>query len=207
MRFHDFVAAAEGWVTHAREVLFSNPFVEIHRVRMSSPTRRSAFEWTVCHRKPGVCVAAQTLDGGFVMIRQERVPIQDSLWEFPAGQIDQGGRHDWKAICETGLRELQEEAGYEPAPDAALVPLQHFLTSAGFTDEHCYLMWVRGVQPSPHGAHHDPGEAITDVKVFSSQELRAMVASGEVRDANTLSCLARLAAIDAWGGVGCSGSQ
>lgn len=201
MRFHDFVNAAEGWVTHLREVLFSNPFVEIHRVKMSSPTRGGEFQWTVCHRKPGVCVAAQTPEGGFVMIRQERVPIQDSLWEFPAGQIDHGGRHDWKTVCQTGLRELLEEAGYEPAKGAEIVSLHHFLTSAGFTDEHCHLMWVRGVHPSPHGAHHDAGEAITDVRVFSPDELRAMVASGEVRDANTLSCLARLTALGAWGAV------
>ena len=200
MRFHDFVKAAEGWVTHYREVLFSNPFVEIHRVKMSSPTRSEVFEWTVCHRKPGVCVAAQTPEGGFVMIRQERVPIQDSLWEFPAGQIDHGGRHDWDAICETGLRELLEEAGYEPTTGAELIPLHYFLTSAGFTDEHCHLMWARGVQPSPQGAHHDAGEAITDVRVFSPDELREMVARGEIRDANTLSCLAKLAALGAWGG-------
>jgi 8-oxo-dGTP pyrophosphatase MutT (NUDIX family) len=207
MRFHDFVNAAQGWITHVREVLFSNPFVEIHRVQMSSPMRKSAFEWTVCHRKPGVCVAAQTPDGGFVMIRQERVPIQDSLWEFPAGQIDQSGFHDWQAICETGLRELREEAGYEPVSGADLVSLQHFFTSAGFTDEHCHLIWVRGVHPSPLGAHHDPGEAISDVRVFSSQDLRMMVARGEVRDANTLCCLARLAAIGAWGEADCSNAK
>lgn len=198
MRFHDFVRAAQGWATHLREVVFSNPFVEIHRVKMTSPTRHEGFEWTVCHRKPGVCVAAQTSDGDFVMIRQERVPIQDSLWEFPAGQIDLGGRHDWEAICETGLRELLEEAGFEPTGGAEIVSLHHFLTSAGFTDEHCYLIWVRGVCASSQGAHHDAGEAITDVRLFSPDELRAMVASGEVRDANTLSCLARLAAIGVW---------
>jgi hypothetical protein len=41
----------------------------------------------------------------------------------------------------------------------------------------------------------DHNECILEVRVFSPQELRVMVAEGRICDANTLSCLARLAAL------------
>ncbi len=195
MAFHEFIQDEEGWGTLNREILFDHPYLAVERVRVFSPARSEPYDWTVCQRKAGVVVAAQTLEGGFVLVRQERVAVRATLWELPAGQIDQGGAHVWKDVLETGLRELQEEAGYEPSADAKVVPLHHFLSSPGFTDEHCYQIWVKGAVPSALGVNRDANEIITEVRPFTPSELRAMVASGEIRDANTLCCLARLCAI------------
>jgi ADP-ribose pyrophosphatase len=200
MSFHDAIPDKDGWDTHQRESLFQNPYLEIQRVRVSSPTRPEPFEWTVCHRKAGVVIAAQTPEGGFIMIRQERVPIRRTIWEFPAGQIDQATGHTWEAIVATGLRELQEETGYELAEGGEVTPMHHYVSSPGFTDEHCHQIWVRGAVPGSRGMELDPNECITEVRVFSPRELRTMVAEGLICDANTLSCLARLAALTPlWG--------
>jgi ADP-ribose pyrophosphatase len=200
MSFHDAIPDKDGWDTHQRESLFQNPYLEIQRVRVSTPTRPVPFEWTVCHRKAGVVIAAQTQDGGFVMIRQERVPIRRTIWEFPAGQIDQATGHTWEAIVATGLRELQEETGYELAAGGEVTPMHHYVSSPGFTDEHCHQIWVRGAVPGAKGMDLDPNECITEVRVFSPRELRMMVSEGSICDANTLSCLARLAALTPfWG--------
>lgn len=198
MRFHQLIQSGGGWETRSREVLFSNPFLEIHRVYMVSPTRPEPFVWTVCHRKAGVCVVPQTVEGRLVMIRQERVPLQCALWEFPAGQIDESTGHGLEQVIATGLRELREEAGYELVPGAEVEPLHYFHSSAGFTDEHCYMVLARGVRPSPGGMHADAGEMILEVREFSPEEVRAMVVSGEIRDANTLCSLARMAALGQW---------
>jgi ADP-ribose pyrophosphatase len=198
MRFHQLIESAGGWATRVREVVFSNPFVEIHRVQMVSPTRTDPFEWTVCHRKAGVCVVPQTAEGRFVLIHQERVPVQGALWEFPAGQIDESAGHSPERVVETGLRELREEAGYDLEPGAEVQPLHYFLSSPGFSDEHCYMVFARGVRRSAHGAHADPGEMILEVREFTAEEVRAMVVSGEIRDANTLCSLARLSALGEW---------
>jgi ADP-ribose pyrophosphatase len=197
MTFHEFVKDEGGWAIKQRVPLFVHQYLEVDQVQLCSPTRSEPFEWTVCHRKAGVVVAAQTPDGGFVMVRQERVPVRCSLWEFPAGQIDASGIHEWETILSTALRELSEEAGYVPASDAEVVPMHHFLSSPGFTDEHCYQIWIKGVTPGPDGMHLDPNEAITEVRVFSWEALQEMVVSGEIRDANTLCCLARLGALRA----------
>ena len=197
MTYHEFVRDENGWVTHERIPLFVHQYLEVDQVRLSSPTRPEPFEWTVCHRKAGVVVAAQTPEGGFVLVRQERVPVRGTLWEFPAGQIDQGGAHVWETVVATGLRELQEEAGFEAGPRAQVQSMHLFLSSPGFTDEHCYQIWLKGAVPSSLGAHLDPNEAITEVRVFTAAELQKMGISGEIRDANTLCCLARLGALGA----------
>ena len=121
------------------------------------------------------------------------MPIRATIWEFPAGQIDDAS--EFEAIRATAIRELREESGYELAPDGMLISLGHFFPSAGFTDEHSHLVLARPVVPSPLGPAHDPGEAITECCAFSQARLRAMIASGEICDANTLSAFARLVAM------------
>jgi ADP-ribose pyrophosphatase len=195
MAFHSFTPDSPDWRTLQDDVAFANPYLEIHRVTVTSPSRPEPFTWTVCHRKGAVVVAARDSEGRFIMVRQERVPIRATIWEFPAGQIDEATGHDDAAIRDTGVRELREESGYEPGPDATSQSLGHFFPSSGFTDEHSHLLLIAPVVPHPAGHEHDESEAITECRAFSVEELRGMIASGEVRDANTLAAFARLVAL------------
>src|SRR5688572_14592784 len=98
MPFHSFTPDRPGWATVGSETVFANPHLEVHRVTVTSPTRPTPFPWTVCHRKGAVVVAPQTAEGKFILVRQERVPIRATIWEFPAGQIDEATEHDRAAI-------------------------------------------------------------------------------------------------------------
>jgi ADP-ribose pyrophosphatase len=193
MAFHDFIEHEDGWKTVADQVLFANPYLEVHGVHVTSPTRHEPFSWTVTHRKGAVVIAPQTADGRFLLVRQERVPIRATIWEFPAGQIDEHEAED--AIRATAVRELEEEAGHHLSAGGDILSLGHFFPSAGFTDEHSHLLLARPVVPSPNGARPDAAESITECRAFSVDELRAMIASGEIRDANTLAAFARLVAL------------
>lgn len=193
MAFHDFIRDSEGWETRKNETLFANAYLSVHRVTTTSPTRSEPFTWTVTHRKGAVVVAPMTAQGEFLLVRQERVPIRATIWEFPAGQIDDQAEAD--AIRTTGLRELREESGHELARGGEITSLGYFFPSAGFTDEHSHLLLARPVVPSPLGPQHDENEAITECRAFSQQQFRAMIASGEIRDANTLAAFARLVAL------------
>ena len=121
MPFHDFIRDSDGWQTHARENLFENNYLSVESVTVTSPTRRQPFTWTVCHRKAAVVVAAMRTDERLLLVRQERVPIRATIWEFPAGQIDDNAEPE--AIRLTGLRELREEAGYELTPNGEVISL------------------------------------------------------------------------------------
>ena len=190
MRFHQFIKDGSGWRLVNDETLFANPYLEVHKVRMISPTRPEPFDWTVAHRKGAVVVVPITADGNLLLIHQERVPIRATIWEFPAGQIDDDSDPD--AIRATGLRELEEEAGYTLAPGGELISLGHFFPSCGFTDEHSHLLLARPVVPAPGGPSPDAAESIAGCRAFSVREIRAMIAAGEICDANTLVAVARM---------------
>ena len=97
-------------------------------------------------------------------------------------------------VRETVWRELREETGYGPGEDTNLTPLGIFFPSSGFTDEHSHLFLADVLVPHAEGAQHDEAESIVECRSFSTEELKEMIASGEIRDANTLATFARLVA-------------
>jgi ADP-ribose pyrophosphatase len=134
-----------------------------------------------------------TSDGKFLLIKEERIPIRAAIWSMPAGQIDGEVEPDQKQIEAVALRELHEETGFDLAPGGELIPLGHFFTSAGLTDEHCYFFLVRPVRKAD--VHKgEEGEAILECRAVTTSELTRMIAQNEIRDANTLGICARLAA-------------
>jgi len=135
-----------------------------------------------------------TRDGKVVLIRQERIPIRQAIWEMSSGQIDNHNA-DQEQIKQVALRELREEAGYKLTENGELVPLGHFFSSPGFTDERGYFFLARPVQRCKEGAARDEGESILDCREFTVEEIRRMIAENEIRDANTLSICARLSAL------------
>lgn len=195
MTFHKFIQDGTGWETLKMEKEFANEHVQLYTARVRTPSRPGGTDWTIVHRKGAAVVAPMLADGRFILVKQERVPIHAAIWEFPAGQIEQSEEHDESTIRDAALRELREEAGYELAPGAALVPLGLFFSSCGFTDEHSHLFLARHVVPAKSGQSPDENEAITGCHAFTAEELRAMIAGGEIRDANTLSAYARMCAL------------
>jgi len=111
----------------------------------------------------------------------------------PGGQIEDTREPDENRIKETAQRELHEETGYELASGGELVPLGYYFSSPGFTDEHGYFFLARYVEPSAEHKREE-GEGILECRAFSAAQLRRMIAENEIRDANTLSMCARLAA-------------
>jgi ADP-ribose pyrophosphatase len=201
MRFHSFIQDSEGWTTLKTDELFANPFAEVHRLTVQTPTRRKGVTWTLVHRKGACVVAPVTATGNLLLVRQERIPIRATIWEFPAGQVDESGGHNGEVLRETALRELREESGYELAPGGELIPMGHFFPSAGIMDEHSHLFIARPVVRGSRGSAPDENEAITECREFTPSEFRAMIASGEIRDANTLAAFARMCALGFMQGV------
>ena len=189
-----------GWRLVKCERVFDNPHISVEKGEFLTPHRQEKpVPWMVVHRKPAVAIAPVLEDGRFVMIAQERLPVQQTCLEFPAGQVDETTSldepdHSHEMIAATALRELREEAGLELHPTLGrLEPLGWFLPSQGFTNEHVYLFKAEPVcvvnRPEPDGSEH-----ISDVRFVSADELRRMIAENEVTTALTLALYARMAA-------------
>ena len=184
----------DGWETISSQTHFESVHLLVATEEVRSPARERARSWTVVHRKAAVVVAPMTADGKLVLVRQERIPIRAALWEVPAGQIDEAGEGETSSPETVGLRELREETGYQLSPSSELVPLGAFFSSAGFTDERTYLFLAQPVEPSADGPAHNESESILECRTFSPSEIGEMIATNEIRDANTLAICARLVA-------------
>jgi len=182
-----------GWKTISSERLFADRNLEVVTDCVQTPAHPEPRAWTIVHRKRAVVVAPMTREGKIILIRQERIPIGQAIWEMPSGQIDDHNANENK-IRETALREVREEAGYELGPNGQLISLGYFFSSPGFTDERGYFFLARPVQPCAGGPEREEGESILDCREFTSEEIRRMIAENEIRDANTLGICATLAA-------------
>lgn len=181
------------WETISSERHFANAHLDVVTDQVRTPSGSQPRTWTIVHRKAAVVVAPMRHDGKIILIRQERIPIRQAIWEMPSGQIDDHNA-DQQEIRNVALRELREETGYQLAENGELIPLGHYFSSPGFTDERGYLFLARSVQPCKEALARDEAESILDCREFTVEEIRRMIAENEIRDANTLGICAALAA-------------
>ncbi|HEY5740950.1 MAG TPA: NUDIX hydrolase [Terrimicrobiaceae bacterium] len=182
--------ANQNWRILSSDKLCDTPYLQLYREHVATPSRPDGVTWMIARRHTAAVVAPRTMNGKFLLIRQERIAVQRVLWEFPAGQVD--GEVNEGTIYQTALRELGEEAGVSCSTE--LIPLGYFFSSVGFTDECCHLFLANDVVPRPEGFDHDEHEAIIEVHAFSGEELTRMISDGEIVDSNTLATYARLKA-------------
>lgn len=90
-----------------------------------------------------------------VLIRQFRYPINDYIYEFPAGLVEPGEKME-----ECAVREMYEETGlhFEPltVSNAYTKP---FFTTVGMTDESCGMIFGY-CDGTPTNSHQEAGEDI-----------------------------------------------
>lgn len=116
----------------------------------------------------------ETQEEKLVLIRQYRCPIDDYIYEFPAGLVDEG--EDFKMA---GMRELKEETGLDFMPiDAADMYTKPFFTTVGMTDESCGTVYgyASGI-PSKEG--QEETEEI-EIVLADRPEVRRILAEEKV---------------------------
>lgn len=114
-------------------------------------------------------------DGSIILVRQFRYAVGESLWELPAGRLDEG------ETPEEGIqRELREEIGQRAE---LLEKIAFFYTTPGFCDEVMHLFRVTGLVADQ--AEADQDERI-EIGTFTLDQARAMIATGELREGKTL---------------------
>ena len=127
-------------------------------------------------RHPGsVAALPVTPEGGLILVRQYRYPVDDTVWELPAGRVDPGESPE-----EAIQRELREEIGHRAE---RLERIAFFYTTPGFCDETMHVFRATGLVPDK--AEADDDERIETVTV-TLDRAREMIAAGELREGKTL---------------------
>ncbi len=127
-------------------------------------------------RHPGsVAALPVTPEGGLILVRQYRYPVDDTVWELPAGRVDPGESPE-----EAIQRELREEIGQRAE---RLEKIAFFYTTPGFCDETMHVFRATGLVPDQ--AEADDDERIETATV-TLERAREMISAGELREGKTL---------------------
>lgn len=134
-------------------------------------------------RHPGsVVILAVPEPGKIILIRQYRYTIDRWIWELPAGTLKPNESPNAAAA-----RECEEEIGLAPRK---VTRLQGYYPTPGFCDEEMIYFRCEDLHPpAPDSTVKKDADEDIEPRVFTLDEARALVASGEIVDLKTLAGL------------------
>lgn len=131
-------------------------------------------------RHPGGVGVLAVQDGKILLVRQYRHAIGKETLEIPAGKLEYGEN---PRTC--GLRELNEETGYECDE---FVELPSLVSTPGFCDERIWLYQAKGLKKAENKLDLDEDEEI-DMIWLSLEEAYNKMMNKEIDDAKTVIAL------------------
>jgi ADP-ribose pyrophosphatase len=158
------------------ERVYDGKVFDIDRDRVRMPNGREVTVDVVRH-PPSVVIVPMPEPGHVILIRQFRYAVQRSLWELPAGSVDDGETPEAAA-----RRECHEEIALVPD---TVVRLAAFFPTPGYCDEEMIFFRVSGLNQTDEQAAVDEDEDI-EPKTFTLREAREMVRRGEIVDMKTV---------------------
>ena len=158
-------------------IVFRGPVFQVTHDEVVEPSGIRAKRDIVRH--PGSVVVLALDESGreprVLLERQYRYAANSSLWELPAGRIDQG-----ESELAAAKRELLEETGYTATRWQRIV---RYYASPGFVDETMAIYLARNLGRGK--AQPEDDEAIRTRLVPLSSAVH-MIMSGTIRDGKTL---------------------
>ncbi|ANZ61767.1 ADP-ribose pyrophosphatase [Secundilactobacillus paracollinoides] len=159
------------------EKIYDGAIINVERETVELPDGHQSYREIVRHAG-AVAVLAITDDNKVILVKQWRSPIAKPTLEIPAGKLDDRDNGD---ALHAVNRELNEEIRLQATQ---LKKVTGFYSSVGFSDEYMTLYVAKDLKPVADELPRDPGEDL-NVKAYSLDELKALMATGEIEDAKT----------------------
>jgi ADP-ribose pyrophosphatase len=155
--------------------VFEGRALTIDVAEIEMPNGRRSTREIVRHRGAAV-ILGQRPDGAFVLVRQYRRSIEQTLLEMVAGCMEEG-----EAPEECARREMEEESGYRVE---ALEAVGVIVPCPGYSEERLYLFYAR-ISQQPEEQRPDFDENLEPV-VMTAKEIDAALDSGELIDGKSI---------------------
>jgi 8-oxo-dGTP pyrophosphatase MutT (NUDIX family) len=134
--------------------------------------------------KPDSAIVIPRDGDGFWMVEQFRYPVGRRTWEFPQGAWPAGRTG---TLAELARTELREETGLTAA---TWTRLGHLFTASGFCSQGYDVYLAQDLTPGPTA--REPTEQDMTHRLVGAAEFRALVASGDIADSQTLAAYSLL---------------
>jgi ADP-ribose pyrophosphatase len=156
------------------EERYRTPIFWVTEDRAVDPDGFTIHRHIVQHRGSAVMMAVDS-KRRVLLVRQYRLPARKSMWELPAGRLDEGEK-----TLPAAKRELEEETGYRARTWMKLVS---FYPSPGYVAEKMTIYLATGLVEGPPAPMDD--ERI-ESRWFTAREVETMIRNGRIADAKTL---------------------
>ena len=156
------------------ETIYSGNILNLRRDEVEFSNNIKSVRELVEH-SGGVSVLAENDEGKVLLIKQYRYPVEEVIYEIPAGKLEIAEK-----VVDCASRELREETGYQAEKFSELY---RFYPTPGYSTETIYIYKAEGL--SYVGPELEEGEYI-EVVPKSRKELKELLKNGELKDSKTL---------------------
>ncbi|MFT3680050.1 MAG: NUDIX hydrolase [Ferruginibacter sp.] len=167
------------WKTLSSKYISQHPYFTARVDKCEMPDGKIVEEYYVVELPTSVCALAITEDNKAILVKQYRLPLNETLYEIPGGFIDEG-ENPAKAVA----RELLEETGYE---FAAVHHVGKVAANPGLLTNYTELFLATGGKKVATQSL-DHNEEI-EVHLIPVEEIRAMMKRNEFAQALHVCCM------------------
>lgn len=155
-------------------IIYEGRLIRLEELTVRLPDGKQAKREVVRH--PGAVTLMPLLEDKMLLVHQYRTAPGMAFWETPAGKLEPG-----EDPMQCAQRELIEETGYRAE---RLTELRRFFLTPGFCDEDMILFRAENLVPDT--SFTQDKDEFLKVKAFTIDEMDALVAQGQIRDAKTM---------------------
>ena len=155
--------------------VFEGRALTIDVAEIEMPNGRRSTREIVRHRGAAV-ILGQRPDGKFILIRQYRRSVEETLLEVVAGGLEEG-----ETAEEGARREMEEESGYAVE---SLEKIGVIVPCPGYSEERLHLFYARLAQ-APNAQRPDFDENLEPVGM-TAEEIDAALDSGALIDGKSI---------------------
>ncbi len=131
-------------------------------------------------RHPGAAAVIVSKENMILLERQYRYPIDEILWEIPAGKLDPN-----EEPLHCAIRELREETGLTAKE---WENLGYIYTTPGFSDEKIHLFFASDLEEGKQELDEDE---FVETKWFTVEEVEKMITTNQIVDSKSIAAFFR----------------
>lgn len=160
--------------------VYTCSFMEVFEDDVRLPDDRIAQRSYIKH-PGGAAMLATTKHGQVILVKQYRYPLDEIIYEIPAGKMDIKNE-SFKACA---IRELEEETGYK-SDDVSF--LYQLYPCVGYSDEIIEIYQAKNSYLVEKPIDKDLDEFI-EVYLFTKNEVQKLIENNQIKDGKTLLAL------------------